>query len=171
MNSLVHFRGRYWLYARANLESQNGGRFVQVTSSLSNDPNGPYAPFETIDIAGYTSLGSVRNLYFAAVMRNPIDAGRTLLGLFPVALTVQSRRRRASANLSGIIGLSFSCDAVHWAPLIVLQRTRFTASGDPSPRGPPPPRSGRASPAASGQRSESARRPGSAHIYQNFVKL
>ena len=127
-NSLVRFRGRFWLYTRANLERYGGGRYVQVASSVGDDVNGPFHPFQPIDIAGYTTQHgpwTSRNIYFASVALNPLDRGQTLLGLFPVALTERSvSRRRRERGLDGFIGLALSCDAVHFSPLVVLHRTK-----------------------------------------------
>ena len=55
--SIAHFRGRYWLYARANLGA-TGQRHVQVTSSADGRI---WSPFELLTLAGYTpSHGDVR---------------------------------------------------------------------------------------------------------------
>lgn len=140
--SLVRFRGRYLIYARANLEPIKGGRYVQVTSTARDSPKGPWGAFRTLRIAGYGALkAATGNIYFAAVKPNPIDEQRTLLGLFPVALSpgaearehlpVFAMRKRRNSNTfkrviatprvhGGFIGLSISCDGVHWAPLIAI---------------------------------------------------
>ena len=62
------------------------------------------------------------NIYFATVKQNPVDA-RTLLGLFPVALSHGTDaadahiggKRNESYVQNGFIGLSVSCDGTHWS--------------------------------------------------------
>ena len=141
--SLVHFRGRFLLFARANLDRSAGGRFVQVARSLSPDPAAGFAPFRRLRIGGYAPLGG-GNIYFAAVSPNPIDRS-TLLGLFPVTLTGETwcapcgqcepltTGGGSGANITcdsampppprAFIGLSISCDGEHWAPLVTLHTT------------------------------------------------
>ena len=121
--SVVHFRGRYLLYTRANLQREKGGRFVQVTSTAGDDPSGPWGPFQLLQIAGY-SAAEAGNIYFAAVNKNPFDP-RTLLGLFPVAFPrpwMKKGRKvfRGSYLQYGGIGLSLSCDGLRWGPLVSL---------------------------------------------------
>ena len=123
--SVVKFRGRVLIYARANLEAEGGGRYVQFTASEGDDPLGPYRPLRLIDIAGYAPW-SGGNIYYATVNPNPLDHGNTLLGLFPVALNetdVRPALKRSRAPL-GFMGLSISCDGHHWAPLTVLSHCK-----------------------------------------------
>ena len=108
--SITRFRGKYYLYTRANLYRTRGGRHVQVAISVGSDPAGPYLPFVPVSIAGY-SVKAGGNVYFAAVKPNPIDE-RTLLGLFPTALVED--------GYPGLVGWSISCDGLYWAPLIQL---------------------------------------------------
>ena len=96
--SLAHFRGRFWLFARANLAS-TGQRFVQVTSSTDSLE---WLPFQLITLQEYSPpLG---DLYFFAAQPNPADTG-SMLAVFPVV-----HRARAC------ICLAFSRDAVRWSP-------------------------------------------------------
>mmetsp|Transcript_23640 Transcript_23640/g.69402 ORF Transcript_23640/g.69402 Transcript_23640/m.69402 type:complete len:300 (+) Transcript_23640:1014-1913(+) len=120
MLSLTRFRGRYLIYARANMQSKRGGRYVQVAMTDGDDPRGPYGAFSLLTIAGYEASVASGNIYFAAVKPNPLDRG-TLLGLFPVVLKEALPQGTGGANNdTGIIGLSISCDGRHWAPLVVL---------------------------------------------------
>jgi hypothetical protein len=116
--SVVYFRGRYMLYARANTNQKRGGRFVQVTRSAADNPTGDWGPFQMLQIAGYTAADQ-KNIYFAAINRNPFDP-RTLIGLFPVASSVWQRANGSVPRKEpyGFIGMSLSCDGVHWGPLI-----------------------------------------------------
>ena len=79
------FRNQYLIYARANLQPYKGGRYVQVARSETDDPRGPYGAFELLRITGVAEPDA-QNVYFGAVKQNPLDE-RTLLGLFPLALT------------------------------------------------------------------------------------
>ena len=101
--SIVRFRGRFWLYARANTRAMGGGRFVQVATSVRDDPAGPYGAFRLIQIAGYDpAVGAARsspNIYFAAVNALPTDPS-ILLALFPVNLGAAAGRRPASPFVS-----------------------------------------------------------------------
>ena len=130
--SVAFFRDRFYIYARANLEREHGGRFVQVAVSDGNDPRGPYGEFTLLRIAGYDAR-STGNIYFAAVKTNPID-NATLLGLFPVALVENSAVREAgtadgaAGGLDGLIGLSISCNGLDWAPLLRLSRSRVVSN-------------------------------------------
>ena len=108
------------------MQASREGRFVQVAISKGHMARGPYGPFRLLTIAGYESSIETGNLYFAAVKQNPLDPERTLLGLFPVALTGGgvARSRGIGSNHTGIIGLSVSCDGVQWVPLVVLSTCR-----------------------------------------------
>ena len=121
--SLVAFRGRLFLYARANVAPVGGGRLVQVTSAPG--PEGPWDRFTLVTIAGFPaeplerrprahdSAGlDARNVYFAAVSANPAD-NRTVLGLFPVLL-----------NTAAAVSLALSCDGVAFSRLTRLVRSR-----------------------------------------------
>lgn len=118
MLSFARFRGRYLIYARANLQRSHGGRFVQVATSEGGDPAGPYGPFRLLRIGGVAQPHAA-NIYFAAVKQNPIDP-QTLLGLFPVALSPGAGASLQPRMDDGVVGLSISCDGVSWSPLVVL---------------------------------------------------
>ena len=140
--SVVRHRGRLLLYARANLARERGGRFVQVTSTVGDDAAGPWRAFAPLRIAGFTRHVS-HNVYFAAVNANPLDRpDGTLIGLFPLALPEGSDARSPKAHCwppwslrvasdptcyqsrqrvhDGVIGLSLSCDGLHWGPLVLV---------------------------------------------------
>ena len=131
--SVAYFRRRWLLFVRSNLARSKGGRHVQVAQSVSEDPRGRYAPFQTLEIAGMPRPAA-HNTYFAAVKQNPTDArGRTLLGLFPTVLSGGGGSGGGGGDAawdagwaSGMIGLSISCDGVHWAPLVRLRPTQYT---------------------------------------------
>ena len=80
--SLVHTRGLYLLYARANLQfgAVSGGRFVQV--SQSDRLEGGWQPWRPVHIDGVDQ--SKVDVYTFAVQRNPVDAN-SLLAIFPLA--------------------------------------------------------------------------------------
>ena len=65
--TLVHFRGEYLLYARANT-GLRGQRFVQLTRSVDATA---WSPFELISIDGYSYERG--NIYFWAAQVNPVD--------------------------------------------------------------------------------------------------
>ena len=128
--SIVRFRGRYHVYARANMKLDGGGRFVQAASTVASSdtlPKGehlarsPYAPFARIRIGGYNASGP-GNIYYAAVKPNPVDdQQQTLLGLFPVSL---GRSGLTNGDGKAFMGLSISCDGFIWAPLHKLASCR-----------------------------------------------
>ena len=123
--SVQRFKGRYYLYARANMRREGGGRFVQVTSAAS--PEGPWAPFQLVAFQGRYDwcMASKNNVYSSAVKTNPADHS-TLLGVFPftgpgTGLNSGERPRRRYAH----IALAVSCDGVHFSePLPVLRVSR-----------------------------------------------
>ena len=116
--SVVHLRGRYHLFVRANLKVR-GGRWMQVASSEADDPFGPYLPFQLLQMRGYDE-NAAGNVYFASVDVNPLDAD-TMLGLFPVNVGDPEHyvdiRQGGNGDGEAFIGLSLSCDAVHWSDL------------------------------------------------------
>ena len=116
--ALAHSHRRYHLFVRANLAPNGGSRFVQVASSVADDPYGPYGSFRFLNISGYSHRGP-GNVYMAAVREHPLDE-RMLLGLFAV-----NEGRRGSARGDGVcyIALSHSCDGVHWARFTPLLHT------------------------------------------------
>ena len=76
--STVQFRGRHWLFARANLHPRGGARHVQVTSSQDGLTN--WSNFEVLEFDGVEAGQAENNIYFLlpVVLRE-----RMLLGLFP----------------------------------------------------------------------------------------
>ena len=58
-------------------------------------------------------------VYFAAVKANPLDP-RTLIGLFPLALPPGAGAELEPRVDDGLVGLSLSCDGLHWSPLVSL---------------------------------------------------
>lgn len=101
----VDGRGRWLLYARANLR-EVGGRWLQVAVSETG-PHGPFGPFELVQIEGYPlrQQQSWPEIYFACVSTNPIDAPN-LVAFFPLA---------ASFAIAGYLAVAFSCDGVHFS--------------------------------------------------------
>ena len=103
--SLVHFRGRYLLYARMN-PVRVGQRFVQMAmSKRSIDGVLPdqWMPFRPISIQGYAREGG--NLYFFSVCVNPIRPD-SLLALTP-----------AVHNGVACVAISLSRDGIRWSSL------------------------------------------------------
>lgn len=121
-SSLAYTRaGSLLLYTRANLRLNGGARFVQVTSSASGQPEGPWGPYRLLNISGLSAAQIQRtNIYLAAVNPNPADGGRTLIGLFPV---LEEDTKRAT------ISSAVSCDGVHFSPLKTLIASQGTHSG------------------------------------------
>jgi len=103
---------RIFLYARANTASRGktkkvfGGRHVQVASASEDDP-ARFGPFALLRFAGYAPQSS-RNIYFAAVKPNPINAS-TLLALLPM-----QHGRKA------YIGLALTTDGSNFSRIVPL---------------------------------------------------
>ena len=99
------------------MNARVGGRFVQVASTPA--PGAPFGRFEHVSIVGYGPLEIERgNIYFAAVNTNPADAGRTLLGLFPVLLD-------GRATISAAV----SCDGTRFSSLWPVYNSRAAKQG------------------------------------------
>eukprot|EP00966_Prymnesium_polylepis_P294972 6811704-Prymnesium_polylepis.1 len=98
--SLVHHRGHFLLYTRANLRecAPRGGRFVTVARSTDLHT---WGPMQTISVQEYDE--HTGDIYFFAVQRHPLD-GRALLALFPLSLPP-----------SGCITMAVSLDGVQWS--------------------------------------------------------
>ena len=119
--SVVHFRGRHWLYARANLRecAPTGGRFVHV-ATLGRRAAG--SPFQLLTIDAL-----------------PEGFGRHLLFRRPA----QPRRRRLAARArpplsqpaGGCIAAAFSADGARWTS--AAQAARLQARARRTDRGPP----------------------------------
>lgn len=109
--SLVHFKGRFLLYARANLweNALSGGRWVQTT--VSADDGLSWAPWELTHVTGLHAGRA--DVYFFAVQPNPVDPG-TLLAIFPL-----------SQPPHACVALAFSCDGFRWSTPRSLRRSRL----------------------------------------------
>ena len=119
--TFVLWHGRVIVWLRANIHV-HGGRYVQVTSSASADPAGPYGRMELIHIDGYDPWGP-GNLYSFAVNANPLD-DETLLALFPLNEgNVNEQANPGNGDGESYIAMSFSCDGVHWSTITKLAWT------------------------------------------------
>lgn len=120
--SMVFWKGRYWLYARANLDM--GIRYVQVARSkdLLSWSNWRLVAFHDyttergrlVDGEETNEFTDV-NIYFLAVHQNPVDPKASLVGLMPV-----HDPRQKDPELRAAICLTFSTDGVKWSSLIPL---------------------------------------------------
>ena len=113
--SLVNFRRRWLLYARAN-PTARGHRYVQLTSS--DDRMSAWRPFQMITIKDYGALDG--DLYFFSVFNNPVDAN-SLVAIFPLIQRGEDR----SAPVPSCIGISASLDGLSWSPMTPLARCPF----------------------------------------------
>ena len=101
--SLLHFRKRFWLFARQN-PATHSQRFVQVTSSADGTT---WAPFQAIALADYAHTEG--NIYFFAAQVNPVLES-SLLALFPLEHRGQ-----------GCLAFACSRDGVRWSrPMALL---------------------------------------------------
>ena len=97
--------------AQAKAEPKGGGMAPGLPAhSPSHSPT--YGPFRLISIAGYDER-AWGNVYFAAIDRHPLDDDM-LVGLFPVNL---GRTGEGNGDGEAFLGMSLSCDGVHWSPL------------------------------------------------------
>ena len=112
--SVVHFRGRHWLYARANLRecAPTGGRFVHVATSADARQ---WSPFQLLTIDGYHPDSG--DIYFFAAQRSPVDDD-SLLALFPL-----------SQPAGGCIAAAFSADGVRWTAPLKLRGCKLAPEG------------------------------------------
>lgn len=119
-------RGSVWLiYGRANVAADSstrgnfGGRHVQVTSF---DPaTGSISKFQLCTFVGYPAEPRRNdNIYFAAVNPNPVDGGRTMLGLFPVTST---------ALQDPCVAIAISYDGVRFSRLVCAYKSTATPEG------------------------------------------
>ena len=148
--SLARYRERFYMYARANLKPDGGGRFVQVAQSAGDSPSSGFGPFALLSILGYDPVGP-GNIYLTCVTPCPFGLeAACLLGLFAVNLggspPAQNMTRgrgnfrssrdawRDGNGLAGggpshedgntdghsFIGLSFSCDGRRWSELVEI---------------------------------------------------
>ena len=109
--SAVHKDGRWFVYARANLQF-HGGRFVVVAISRTDMPWGhdAYEDFRLLEIDGYDQEGP-GNVYFAGIDRHPFD-NDMLVGLFPINMGVPGRH---DGDGESFIGMAMSCDGVRFS--------------------------------------------------------
>ena len=106
--SLVHHRGEFRIFARANLRegSVRGGRFVQTTSSP--DGRAWNRPWRLIRVRRLPP--DKADVYLFHAQTNPVDES-TLLALFPV-----------SQPPHACVALSFSKDGIEWSTPHALMR-------------------------------------------------
>ena len=116
-NGAIHFKGQWHLFTRTNTK-EHGGRFVMHAASLTGDPAGPYTDYQLLRIDEY-DVNSPGNIYFAAVNHNPVDHGM-MLGMFPVNEGDESAWEPGNGDGYSYIGLSLSCDGLHWLRLTAL---------------------------------------------------
>ena len=118
---------RLLLYARANvkgaalnasLRDSFGGRRVQATETVLDErfPRAStWAPFRPVTFLGVEPDAQI---YFPAAQGNPLDGGRTVLGLFPV-----------QAGDAAFVAFAVSCDGYAFSPLEKLVPSRVAAFG------------------------------------------
>ena len=100
-----------------------------VATSTAQAPHGPYVSWQPIVIAGWDPRGP-GNLYFLAADRNPIDPS-TIIGLLPAN---KGRHGEGNGDGESFIGLSLSCDGVHWSEITPLLWRCDTADSLANPR-------------------------------------
>lgn len=103
----VRFRGRYWLYVRANLHTASGARHVQAASSA--DGVGGWSAFALLTFDGVDAGHPENNIY--SFTAQPYEEG--LLGLFPGVLHGQG----------GGVFWTMSRDGLHWTHPQLLMRS------------------------------------------------
>ena len=113
--ALAHLKGRYFLYARANLKvgALAGGRFVQVTHSEHLEHG--WVPWQRVQIAGIDS--SRVDIYFFAVQSSPVtlfSQSATVLAIFPLTEPPWA-----------CIAMAASQDGLHFTHPINLQPSGF----------------------------------------------
>ena len=110
--SVLWFKGKLLLYARANVKPRGGGRYVQlaIASSESSDTgcaeqsgSKSFGPFSLINLMGYDMYQG--NIYTWSVSVNPVDQD-SLLALFPISDSSRDRSsipytNRTNAGCSG----------------------------------------------------------------------
>ncbi len=110
--TLVHFAGRFFLFARLN-PTQSGHRFVQVTSSPDLRT---WSRFSRLVVEGYTPderrVGH-GNIYFWSASVNPLH-NETMMALMPV-----------SHHRQGCVGISLSTNGRHWSPITPVVHTEL----------------------------------------------
>ena len=103
--SLVHHKGRWLLFARAN-PTERGNRYVQVTQS--SDGLRTWSPFKMLEMRDYRFTDG--DMYFFLVFNNPVNA-RSLVAIFPLL----------QYGVGGsCIGIAASSDGIRWSPIAPL---------------------------------------------------
>jgi hypothetical protein len=143
--SVTVFRGRVWLYVRANIVGEGlsgsdkgtfGGRYVQVTSASAKDfevrggRDIAWAPFQLLGILDYRiePPASSDNIYFMSVNVNPVDS-RTILALAPVLRDADDSGMPPGGGIAGAyVAMALSCDGVHFSALHPVVRATSAAS-------------------------------------------
>ena len=96
--SSVFFKGRFFIYGRANLSPLNGARHVQMTSAPADLSN--WSPFQVISLPGVKAGRSDANIYFFHVQL----WGDRLLALFPAVFSApDSAGIYATTSIDGIV--------------------------------------------------------------------
>ena len=111
--SAVYFRGRFLLYARANMAPSGGARHVQVASAPAD--LSAWSPFRTVQLPGVKAGRTDSNIYFFNVQ----VWGDQLLALFPAVFP--------AAGSAGIYA-STSTDGVAWTTPQRLMQTAAACS-------------------------------------------
>lgn len=112
--SLIFWRQKFWLFARANLDW--GVRHTQVVSS---DDLQKWGNWSLIHIHGQHHPNRLpkhpsMNIYFMGVHVNPVNAS-SLFALLPL-----NDPKNANPSLHGSVCATFSLDGVIWSPLAPL---------------------------------------------------
>ena len=106
--SAVYYRGRFLVFARANLAAAGGARHVQMTSA---EPEGEWSRFQLVSVPGVRAGDPHTSIYFMLVQ---VWRDR-LLSLFPAVL-------HSNSSSAGIY-VSTSVDGVAWEPPQLLLHT------------------------------------------------
>lgn len=146
--SLARFAsGRTLLYARANMAPEGGGRYVTV-AEIDGTTMAPRAPMEMIRflprsttatklrlwgafddafdvLSDLARSAALANIYFPTVNANPVDGGKTLLGLFPTSVEIPSLAEAEGELFDkyperGAMLLAVSVDGVRFSPPVAL---------------------------------------------------
>ena len=115
--SVARFRGRVWLYLRANMIGGGGARHAEATSS--RDGIGGWSRHVPIEVDGYAAGRRENNLYFFAVQRlrrrgDAAAAKARLVAAFPAVFHRAGRRlpeheRRRAALVAARARLPIGC--------------------------------------------------------------
>ena len=114
--SAVAFKGKIWVYVRANMNPKGGGRYVQFAAKATDAKE--FGNLELIKIIGLNTIDRV-NIYFFAVNNNPVDPN-TLIALFPISDETTGRYS---------IAMCFSTSGSIWSPAVDLFNSTDAGSG------------------------------------------